>query len=46
VNYARQQLDAAHEEVDTRTHVIVHLEHANEQQELELKERAEGDRFP
>jgi hypothetical protein len=26
--------------VDKRTHVIVHLEHANEQQGLELDERA------
>jgi hypothetical protein len=26
--------------VDERTHVIIHLEHANEQQDLELKERA------
>jgi hypothetical protein len=27
-------------EVYERTHVIIHLEHANKQQELELKERA------
>jgi hypothetical protein len=26
--------------VDERTHAIIHLEHANEQQDLELKERA------
>jgi hypothetical protein len=26
--------------VDERTHVIVHLEHANEQQDIELAERA------
>jgi hypothetical protein len=30
-NYARQQLDAAHEEVDSRTDVIKHLQHTNEQ---------------
>jgi chromosome segregation ATPase len=39
-NYTRQQLDIAREEVDSHTHVIIHLEDANEQQELELKERA------
>jgi hypothetical protein len=38
-NYAHQQLDAAHEEVDSRTHAIIHLEHANEQQDLDLEER-------
>jgi hypothetical protein len=38
-NYTRQQLDAAHEIVDERTHVIIHLEHANEQQDLKLEER-------
>jgi hypothetical protein len=26
--------------VDKRTHVIIHLEHANEQQDLKLEERA------
>jgi hypothetical protein len=26
-NYTRQQLDLAREEVDTQTHMIVHLEH-------------------
>jgi hypothetical protein len=26
--------------VDERTHTIVHLQHTNEQQDLELKERA------
>ena len=30
LNYARQQLDLAREEVDTRTHVIVRLENAIE----------------
>jgi hypothetical protein len=38
-NYTRQQLDAAHEIVDERTHAIIHLEHANEQQDLKLEER-------
>jgi hypothetical protein len=36
----RQQLDSSHEMVDERTHVIVHLEHANEQQDIELAEKA------
>jgi hypothetical protein len=39
-NYARHQLHATHEEVDTRTHAIIHLEHAMEQQDHELEERA------
>jgi hypothetical protein len=30
-NYTQQQLDLARGEVDTRTHVIIHLEHAMEQ---------------
>jgi hypothetical protein len=30
-SYTRQQLDAACVEVDECTHVIIHLEHANEQ---------------
>jgi hypothetical protein len=30
-HYIRQQLDASHAVVDARTHVIIHLEHANEQ---------------
>jgi hypothetical protein len=29
-HYIRQQLDASRELVDERTHVIIHLEHANE----------------
>jgi hypothetical protein len=29
-NYTRQQLDLTYVEVDTRTHMIVHLEHALE----------------
>jgi hypothetical protein len=39
-HYIRQQLDVSHELVDERTHVITHLEYANEQQDLELEERA------
>jgi hypothetical protein len=39
-NYNRQQLDLALEEVDTCTHVFVHLEHIVEMQDLELEERA------
>jgi hypothetical protein len=40
-HYIHQQLDAAREMVDERTHAIIHLEYANEQQDLELEERAE-----
>jgi TolA-binding protein len=40
VHYFRQQLDAAHEMLDEHTHVIIHLEHHVEQQDLELEERA------
>jgi hypothetical protein len=36
-HHIRQQLDASREMVDECTHVIVHLEHTNEQQNLELK---------
>jgi hypothetical protein len=39
-NYTRQQLDASRAEVGERTHAIIHLEHTNKQQDLELKERA------
>jgi hypothetical protein len=39
-HYIRQQLDTTHELVDERTHTIKHLEHTNEQQDLELEERA------
>jgi hypothetical protein len=39
-HYFRQQLDAAHEVLDERTHAIIDLEHHVEQQDLELKERA------
>jgi hypothetical protein len=34
-------LDTTHEEVETRTHGIVHLEHHIEAQDTELEERAE-----
>jgi hypothetical protein len=34
-------LDITHEEVETHTHRIVHLEHHVEVQDAELKERAE-----
>jgi hypothetical protein len=39
-HYIRQQLDAPRGLVDERTHAIIHLEHVNEQQDLELQERA------
>jgi hypothetical protein len=39
-HYFRQQLDTAHEMLDERTHVIIHLEHHIEKQNLELEERA------
>jgi hypothetical protein len=34
-------LDITHEEVETRTHGIIHLEHYVEVQDAELEERAE-----
>jgi hypothetical protein len=40
-NYTRMLLDISHEEVETRTHGIVHLEHHVEAQDTELKERVE-----
>jgi polyhydroxyalkanoate synthesis regulator phasin len=40
-HYIHRQLDASRELVDERIHVILHLEHANEQRDLELEERAE-----
>jgi hypothetical protein len=40
-HYFRQQLDAAREMLDERTHVIIHLEHHIEQQDLDLEQRAE-----
>jgi hypothetical protein len=39
-HYIHQQLDASHELVDEHTHAIIHLKHNNEQQDLELEERA------
>jgi hypothetical protein len=39
-HYFCQQLDVAHEVLDECTHVIIHLEHHIEQQDLELEERA------
>jgi hypothetical protein len=38
-HYFRQQLDVACEMLDERMHVIIHLEHHIEQQDLELEER-------
>jgi hypothetical protein len=38
-HYAHQQLDAARVMVDEHTHVIIHLEHHVEQQDLDLEER-------
>jgi hypothetical protein len=39
-NHTHQLLDVTRKMVDERTHVIIHLEHANEQQDFELEERA------
>jgi hypothetical protein len=39
-HYFRQQLDAAREVLDERTHAIIHIKHHVEQQDLELEERA------
>jgi hypothetical protein len=40
-NYTRMLLDITREEVETRTHGIVHLEYHVEVQDAELEERAE-----
>jgi hypothetical protein len=40
-NYTRQLLDITREEVEIRSHGIIHLEHAFETHEAEIKERAE-----
>jgi hypothetical protein len=40
-NHTRMLLDITREEVETRTHGIVHLEHHMEVQDTELEERAE-----
>jgi hypothetical protein len=39
-HYFRQQRDAAREMLDECAHVIIHLEHHVEQQDLELEDRA------
>jgi hypothetical protein len=39
-HYICQQLDASRELMDEYTHAIIHLEHTNEQQDIELEERA------
>jgi hypothetical protein len=39
-HYILQQLDVSQEMVDEHTHTIIHLEHANEQQDFELTKRA------
>jgi hypothetical protein len=40
-NHTRMLLDITREEVDTRTHGIINLEHHVEMQDIELEERAE-----
>jgi hypothetical protein len=40
-NHTRMLLDITREEVETRTHGIIHLEHHVEVQDVELEERAE-----
>jgi hypothetical protein len=40
-NHTRMLLDITREEVETRTHGIIHLEHHVEVQDAELEERAE-----
>jgi chromosome segregation ATPase len=40
-NYTRMLLDSTCEEVETRTHRIIHLENHVETQDTELEERAE-----
>jgi hypothetical protein len=40
-NHSHMLLDITHEEVDTHTHEIIHLEHHVEVQDTELWERAE-----
>jgi hypothetical protein len=41
LNYMRQLLHITREEVDIRTHRIIHLEHAMDTQDVKLEERAE-----
>jgi hypothetical protein len=40
-NHTHMLLDITHEEVETRTHGIIHLEHHVEVQDTELEEKAE-----
>jgi hypothetical protein len=40
-NHTRMLLDITREEVETRTHEIIHLEHHVEVQDAEIEERAE-----
>jgi hypothetical protein len=40
-NLTRLLLDITREEVETRTHGIIHLEHRAEVQDVELEERVE-----
>jgi predicted RNase H-like nuclease (RuvC/YqgF family) len=40
-NHTRMLLDITHEEVETSTHGIIHLENHMETQDVELEERAE-----
>jgi hypothetical protein len=40
-NHTRMLLDITHEEVDIRTHGIIHLEHHVEAQDAELEEKVE-----
>jgi predicted RNase H-like nuclease (RuvC/YqgF family) len=40
-NHTRMMLDITHEEVEARTHEIIHLENHVETQDAELEERAE-----
>jgi hypothetical protein len=41
LNFTRKQLDLTREEVDTRTHAIIHLKNAFKTQGTELEERVE-----
>jgi hypothetical protein len=40
-NHSHMLLDITHQEVETHTHRIIHLEHQVEVQDVELEERAE-----
>jgi hypothetical protein len=39
-HYIHQQIDTSHKMVDEHTHAIIHLKHANEQQDFKLVDRA------